>query len=294
MKEYDKAVRETVDRRRMDLDAAHIKWQEALRADDELYAAFVAYQNEMIEAAKGKPNKLPNARAALSARMRKVGISRADFEPPVHCKLCNDTGYVNGKYCKCVIRRVIAADRDNLTLPSIDFDKAKSGAPEAIAEAYTFAERYIAEYPDNGKPFIALVGRSGTGKTVLASAIATALMAVGASAVTVTAFDFVRRALDYHTQFSITDYVDRFTPMLDCDVLVIDDLGKEPMLKNVTVEYLYAVINQRWLHKKHTIITSNLAPADILSRYGEAVTSRLIDKNVSNNFAVSGNNTRIK
>ena len=33
--------------------------------------------------------------------------------------------------------------------------------------------------------------------------------------------------LDYHTQFSIENYIDRFTPMLDCDVLVIDDLGKE-------------------------------------------------------------------
>ncbi len=128
---------------------------------------------------------------------------------------------------------------------------------------------------------------------MLAAATATALMQKGMSAVTVTAFDLVRRALDYHTQFSIENYIDRFTPMLDCDVLVIDDLGKENMLKNVTLEYLYAVVNERWLNKKNTIITSNLAPDAILARYGEAITSRLLDKNLSRNFMIKGKNARL-
>lgn len=290
---YDKAVRSIIDRRRAEQDDAHIKWQELLRADDALYEAFTAYQAEMIEAARGNVNNLSAARAALSAQMRRMKIRKNDFEPQPHCKLCGDTGYKDGKYCKCVVRAVITADKENLTLPSVDFKKAAETAPKSIAKVYAAAKEYIDAYPNGGQPFLTVIGVSGTGKTMLVSAIATELMQRGAAAVTVTAFDFVRRALDYHKQFAVENYVDRFTPMLDCDLLVIDDLGKETMLKNVTLEYLYAVINERWLHKKYTVFTSNLTPTQIQDRYGSAITSRMLDKNISQSFAVSGKNERI-
>ncbi len=293
MNNYDKTVRLIRDRRRAETDEAHIKWQEYLRADDALYAAFTAYQAEMIEAARGGSNKLSAARAALSAQMRRMNIDKRDFEPPPHCKICNDTGYKDGKYCKCVIRAVINADKENLTLPSVDFEKAAETAPKSIAKVYAAAKNYIDAFPDGDKPFMTVIGVSGTGKTVLAAAIATELMQKGAAAVTVTAFDFVRRALDYHKQFAVENYIDRFTPMLDCDVLAIDDLGKETMLKNVTLEYLYAVVNERWLHKKYTVFTSNLTPTQLQDRYGSAITSRMLDKNLALCFAVSGKNERV-
>ncbi len=292
MNNFDKAVAFIRDRRRAELDAAHLAWQAALRADDNLYKAFVAYQNEMIASAKGEPNKLSAARAALSTQMRRMGISKADFDPPCRCSVCGDTGYANGKYCKCVIREAINSDRANLALPAVDFTEAKNSAPAGIKKVYSAAQNYIDSFP-NGKPFFTVVGSAGTGKTYLAAAIATSLMSLGAAVVTVTAFDFVRRALDYHTQFKIDDYIDRFTPMIDCDLLVIDDLGKETMLKNVTAEYLAAVVNERWLHKKYTVVTSNLEPAAILSRYGAPITSRFFDKALSENFIVSDRNQRL-
>ena len=141
--------------------------------------------------------------------------------------------------------------------------------------------------------FLGIMGSSGSGKTVLASAVAAAFMERGASAVTVTAFGFVRRALDYHTQFSIPDYTDGFTPMLDCDLLVIDDLGTENTLKNVTKEYLYTVINERWIRGKHTLITTNLDAKSIMTRYGESIASRLFDKNKSQLCLIEGKNDRL-
>ncbi len=294
MTRYQKALAVITDRRRTELDDAHMRWQAALNADDKLYAAFVAYQNEMIEAAKHKPNKLSATRAALSAQMRRMGIQKSDFEPAPHCPLCNDTGYVGGKYCKCVISAAAAlgALPENL-LPPVDFAAAKKTAPKEMTEVYAAGQTLIDEYPDCKKPFMNIIGASGSGKTYFAAAVAAALTEKGATVIALTTFDFVRRALDYHTQFKIDDYVDRFTPTIDCDVLVLDDLGKETMLKNVTLEYLYAVINERWLRRKVTIVTSNLSPSDILSRYGEAITSRLLDKNLASNFAVEGKNKRI-
>ncbi|MCM1367583.1 MAG: ATP-binding protein [Roseburia sp.] len=293
MNSYKRAVREITDRRRADVNAAHEAWHSALRADDGLYAAFTAYQSEAIKSAKGEPNTLDAAKAALKKEAARLGFSQADLEPPYRCKECHDTGYANGKYCRCVIRSVINSDKQNLMLQHTDFAAAATTAPAEISAAYKTAKKLTDGFPTPEKPFLILAGQSGTGKTVLAAAVATALMERGAATVTVGAFDFLRRALDYHTQFSIEDYTDRFTPMLDCDALVIDDLGTETMLKNVTREYLYAVVNERWQHRKITVITTNLTPDALLARYGESIASRLFDKNTSACFYISAKNERL-
>jgi len=92
-----------------------------------------------------------------------------------------------------------------------------------------------------------------------------------------TAFEAVERMLKYHTTFDATKF-SYLAPMLDCDVLIIDDLGSESMFKNVTVEYFFHVINERRLANKTTVITSNLTVDEIGIRYGERTASRLFDK----------------
>ena len=289
---YEKAARAVRDRRRADLDEGRLIWQDALARDDALYKAFVAYQAEMIKNAKREPNEIEKARERVLQNMKRLGIGSETVEPSPRCKLCGDTGTIGGKYCKCVKNSAIAANDGNLMLPHADFETAKKTAPKAIAGVYKLAEKYIDAFP-SGKPTLLLSGSSGSGKTVLASAVAAAFMERGASAVTVTAFGFVRRALDYHTQFSIPDYTDGFTPMLDCDLLVIDDLGTENTLKNVTKEYLYTVINERWIRGKHTLITTNLDAKSIMTRYGESIASRLFDKNKSQLCLIEGKNDRL-
>lgn len=292
MNVYDAAVRDVRDKRRQDVDNGRIVWQTALDGDDALYDAYLKYQAEVHKNARGEKNALDEAFKKLATLAKRAGITKELIDPPYRCAACRDTGYVGDKYCKCVIKRVIEANGDNLALPTAEFESAKKTAPnKAIAKVYAAAEKYIAD--SDGKPFMILTGDSGTGKTVLAAAVAGAFMTRGAAVVTVTAFELVRRALEFHTQFSISDYVDRFTPMLDCDLLVIDDLGTESMLKNVTREYLYTIINERWLHKKRTIITTNLDPAAINARYGENILSRMFDKNIAAAYRLTAKNARI-
>ncbi len=292
---YEKHAQRIRDERRMTEDGAHIAWKNALGSDDGLYEAFVAYQAEMIKAAQKLPNDEKAAAKRVRSEMNRLGLSESMFEPPYNCEKCKDTGKIGNRYCSCVINRVISSDKENLALPLVDFDEAEKTAPSgALKKIYSVARELITAYPDCDKPFLVLAGTPGTGKTYLAAATATALMSRGASVVTVTAFAFVRRALEYHTQFSIPDYIDRFTPMLDCDVLIIDDLGKESILKNVTMEYLYTVINERWLHKKITIVTTNLDGNKLNARYGESVYSRMCDKSRSNLCALNSKNARMK
>lgn len=294
MNAYQRAVKEITDERRADLDAGLAVWREALHTNKELREAYKIYQDEAVKKAQKQQNSIETARKNLKNAVFAAKLDRNAIEPPCRCKLCNDTGIINGKYCKCVIKRVINSESENLVLPQTDFSEAQKTAPKAISKVYVAARKYIDEYQSGAKPFFIIAGSSGTGKTVLASAIATEFMKNGASAVTVSAFDFVKRAKDYHTQFAIDNYNDLFTPMLDCDVLVIDDLGTETMLKNITREYLYTVINERWLRKKHTVVTTNLKPEALIDRYGEAIFSRLCDKSVSNSFMVIAQNARIK
>lgn len=294
MNAYQRAVKEITDERRADLDAGLAVWREALHTNKELREAYKIYQDEAVKKAQKQQNSIEFARKNLKNAVFAAKLDRNVIEPPCRCKLCNDTGIINGKYCKCVIKRVINSESENLVLPQTDFTEAQKTAPKAISKVYGAARKYIDEYQSGAKPFFIIAGSSGKGKTVLASAIATEFMKNGASAVTVSAFDFVKRAKDYHTQFAIDNYNDLFTPMLDCDVLVIDDLGTETMLKNITREYLYTVINERWLRKKHTVVTTNLKPEALIDRYGEAIFSRLCDKSVASSFMVIAQNARIK
>lgn len=293
MNVYSRAIREILDERRESTERGLAAWERALEENPALGSAFRDYQTQAINRARKLPHTFENAKSKLSEVMRLVGLTREMFEPPARCAECGDTGYSGGKMCRCVIKRVIASDKENLALPMTELAAAKSTAPKAIAKLYPSAEEYIAAAENADKPFFVILGSSGTGKTVLASAMATELMSRGYSVVTTTSFEFVRRAKEYHTQFAIEDYRDLFTPMTDCDALVIDDLGTESILRNITREYFYTVINERWLRKKLTIITSNLSLEQLLERYGEAVFSRLCDRSRAAVFAINAKNARI-
>lgn len=293
MDDYRRAVKQIIDRRRADLDDGLAVWRAALKNNAALAAAHAEYQKQAILNAQRLPNTLPAAQAELYKAAKAAGLTRDAVEPPCRCKLCGDTGYIDGKYCRCAVNLAVANNAQNLALPRVDFAAAQKTSPKAMAKVYAAAAKYADAFPDDPKPFFILIGSSGTGKTMLASAVATAFMERGASVITVTAFDFVKRAKDYHTQFAIDDYTDLFTPMLDCDMLCIDDLGTETLLKNITLEYLYTVVNERWLRGKHTLVTTNLTPQALLARYGESVFSRLCDVNRAHLFNIAAPNERI-
>lgn len=294
MNAYRRAVKEITDLRREDTDNGLEYWRNMLGADPELNAAYIEYQKQAINKAQKLQNSLDAARAELKKQIARAKVDLEKVDPPCRCDLCKDTGYLNGEYCKCVLRRVIQSEKENLVLPLADFDQSYASAPPAIKKIYELGKAYIDAFPSGDKPFFVIAGSSGTGKTVWAASVATAIMKKGGTVVTVTAFDFVKRAKDYHTQFAIDDYVDLFTPMLDCDLLVLDDLGTETILKNITREYLFTIINERWLRKKYTVITTNLTSAQLQERYGEAVFSRICDKNLSILKKIVTKNERLK
>ena len=77
---------------------------------------------------------------------------------------------------------------------------------------------------------------------------------------------------------SALDKAFTFDCLTNCDLLVVDDLGTEPVYNNVTVEYLVALISTRLDIKKPFIITTNLNANELKARYNDRLASRLNDK----------------
>ena len=63
--------------------------------------------------------------------------------------------------------------------------------------------------------------------------------------------------------------------LFDCDLLIIDDLGAEH-LNEFSITELFNILNKRILNKKKMIISTNLTIPDIIKKYSERISSRLL------------------
>ena len=65
-------------------------------------------------------------------------------------------------------------------------------------------------------------------------------------------------------------------------------------MKNVTIEYLYLVLDTRLRNNLKTIITTNLTPEQVQDVYEDRVFSRIFNKQVSVVINMTGNDLRFK
>lgn len=154
------------------------------------------------------------------------------------------------------------------------------------AKMQTFCDRFAATPVVN----VVFTGDVGSGKTHLATCIYTRLLAEGYSALWTTAFGLGNLFLKNHTSLDKGSDIDA---LLGTDLLVIDDLGTEPLYRNVTLQYLYSVLNGRMLANKRTVITTNLTPEGIFDRYGERIFSRLNNKQSCVTVSMKGRDLRL-
>ena len=211
-----------------------------------------------------------------------------DEEP--HCPACRDSGYRGSAVCACLqeyYAREQIAELSSLlnmggeTFETFDFrwySPERSGgrrSPREVAErnfdlcrdyAYLFS-------PRSGS--LLLFGAPGLGKTFLSACIARVVSESGHSVVYDTAahiFSQFESAKFRRDQGEESDAdVERY---LNCDLLILDDLGTE-MLTSFVQSAFYQIVNTRLARGKKTIISSNLTPDQIGARYGAAVQSRI-------------------
>ena len=85
---------------------------------------------------------------------------------------------------------------------------------------------------------------------------------------------------DFETFSEPKLYFTKENEILDCDLLIIDDLGSE-FSTQFTVAAIYNIVNTRINRSKPVIISTNLTKNELETKYTQRVTSRIIGGYVS-------------
>ncbi len=194
--------------------------------------------------------------------------SHYDSEGP-RCKRCNDTGWViegeEAFRCDCYesLKQNILLSQANIAqryshCSFNDFDIANN---VSLGEAKRAAEDFVRAYPAK-RDGLLFMGGSGVGKTHLAVAIVKEI--ISTKSVPCLFVDF--RSLlgeikeTYSDPKGETSESDVLAPVLETDVVVLDDLGAE-RISDWVRDRLGFIINHRYNHKKAMIITTNFMDA---------------------------------
>lgn len=254
-------------------------------------------KNETFKNLKANLETLRTEKSKILASMK---MKESDLKPKYSCKACLDSGFVNGKPCECFKKRKnmelikafgLSANKD-CSFESFDTKICKNAKQaESLKKIVEILEKWANKYPNNAKNNIIISGRTGVGKTYLSSCLANELLKKDISVCFITAFDLNESFLKYHTSFDKTKY-SWIEPFIEADVLFIDDLGTEPILKNVTKNYFYLVLSERERFSRPVIITTNLMLDELNNRYDERICSRLCNKRNSNLIFIDGDDLR--
>ena len=231
--------------------------------------------------------------ASLREELVKAGFAEDFLQPVVRCALCRDTGYVGEpikEQCVCLKRAVMnklyqneglqGLERENFAafdesiFPDEMIEGRKNSQRGYIRRIRTLAEAYANDFaPGTGRGLL-LSGKSGLGKTFLMHCIAQRVLERGYSVVVVSAYKLMEIMRAY--QFN-GENAEQVQDLLSCDLLCIDDLGSEPMLRSVTVSSLYHIVNERRNANRALIVTTNCDSDDLYERYDDRIAARLTD-----------------
>lgn len=278
---------------------------EELRKDD-VYRSLESQRNGLtFEMARLRAQKadlgnrnelLKELKAKISLRINELGHNEDELIVKYSCPICKDTGIVNGATCECVKKLVYELLREECDNLITDVDSfLKVAVPKETTANYAsylkLLDRLQEVFPNNERKVITLSGTVGTGKTYLASIFANAVMKKGYSAYALNSIQLNSIFLKYHLA-SLADKNGVFEELLDADLLIIDDLGVEPVLNNVTIPYLYELLIMR--KDKTTIFTTNLDGDSIRARYGDRIYSRIFNVNTTWALTLTGQDLRLK
>lgn len=258
-------------------------------------------QEARVEAAQRMRARGQANNAEIRRRLKALGLPEDDLELKYRCPVCRDTGYVGdapARFCECFETRLRARRHEDGSMAGTDeqnferFDlnrfPEEGGQRAQMALTRRLCEEYADRFPETRYRNLLLTGAGGLGKTYLLNCIYARVCDRGLSAVRVTAFKLFESMRRQH----MGDSESEFASLTEAPLLLIDDLGTEPMMRNITVEYLFLLLNERAAAKRHTVIATNLTATQLQEHYGERVSSRLLDRSVCGVVQLRGKDLR--
>ena len=222
-----------------------------------------------------------------------LGLPEDALDDKPACPLCGDTGWQGAKMCRCLrelcAREQIAELSKLLDLGEQSFDTFRmdyySQTPwpggtsprENMELVYEVCLNYAQKFGRFPIRNLFLTGAPGLGKTFLSACIARTVSEKGHSVVYDTAgnifaqFEVRKFQRDSADGQEARDETRRY---LNCDLLILDDLGSE-LVTQFTQSALYELVNSRLVGEKHTVISTNLTLEEAARRYPPQIASRL-------------------
>ncbi len=237
-----------------------------------------------LELARKKARREPleeieNSLADINGKIAEyINNNSLNFATKYACSVCKDEGYLDGQPCQCLLDEYNSLLRQYASvsaLPSTTFEDITSSNTDneehsAINKLFSIMKNKVCDNFQKCKwtNFI-FSGASVTEKTSLSAAVSNALLNKNISVFYVTSFELINIFLDKHTNKQ-TAMSKMFEYVNNCEMLIIDNLGFEPIYKNVTLEYLFSTLEKRLADKKKTMICSKLDAQSLINRYGES------------------------
>ncbi len=206
-------------------------------------------------------NKITDLRVKKSELLVSNGYDMDFLEMHYNCNKCKDTGFINNKKCSCYKQKLIKLYYRNSDLKHIlktnnfsnfnfeyftnektDFhsDTPRKNIEKILDKMWHFIENFNKTDED-----FMFIGNPGTGKTFLSNCIAKELLDRGNFVVYRTADELIQnlRSIKFNNDKHLEDI------LINCDLLIIDDLGTESINEFSKVE-LFNFINKKLLMRK--------------------------------------------
>ena len=223
--------------------------------------------------------------------LRAHGYAPDYLKPQYTCAQCRDTGFTRGLRCGCFTKllRTLAYQELSMDTPlerctfdsfKLDYyspqpDPSTGMAPrKAMAGVLEYCQQYAAHFGRGAKSLLC-TGPTGLGKTHLSLAIAGAVLEQGHTVIYGSAMNLLGRLERERFARYGEQSEDAGRALLECDLLILDDLGAE-FSTAFTQSSIYNIVNTRMMASQPVIISTNLSAAQLNEKYGERVTSRVI------------------
>lgn len=234
-------------------------------------------------------NKITDLKIKKSELLVANGYTIDYLDLHYNCTKCQDTGFIGINRCSCYKLVLTKVLYENSELKHIlkqnnfgnfnfeYFSPSKSpNEPESPREniknimsiSWNFIEKF-----DSSNENLLFYGNSGTGKSFLAHCIAKELIDNGHMVVYRTAVDLTNELREI--RFNPNENKSLEDILINSDLLIIDDLGAEPLTEFSKVEF-FNLLNRKLLKQKKMIVSTNFSIERLLKTYSERISSRLL------------------
>ncbi|MDD5924290.1 MAG: ATP-binding protein [Clostridia bacterium] len=248
------------------------------------------FDRNMLEQCKTQSLEL---QAKIKEMLVANGYDEYALDENYYCEKCKDTGYIDGIMCDCMkslvketacktlssMSNAHDCSLDNFSLeyyPDVIMENSKISPRKKMSRIFDYCKNYVKNFNTNAQSIL-MQGATGLGKTHLSIAMAYEITKRGYGVIYCSAPEIMRQLeQEYFGKANSENKTnDTESALIECDLLIVDDLGTEYSNK-YNQSAIYNIINSRINMNRPTIISTNLNATELNQLYGMRFVSRMI------------------